>query len=124
MAEIASFSTFSAHSVYMNKDINTLSADYPGPYLDIVEGLEAIDFASFAPGATGSHTPIGRKPFEHSKMLGYSGQLAEYFKQVQLHIEMDTTSVLKHFGMASRISALHISESPIDCGLDPGYSIL
>ena len=93
----ASFSTFSAHSVYMNKDINTLSADYPGPYLNYLEAMPGIDFASFAPGATGSHTPIGRKPFEHSKMLGYSKRLAGYFETMQSQVSMDTAAVLKHF---------------------------
>ena len=93
----ASFSTFSAHSVYMNKDINTLSADYPGPYLSYLEALPGIDFASFAPGATGSHTPIGRKPFEHSKMQGYSKRLADYFETIQSKISMDSTALLRHF---------------------------
>ena len=79
--EVAVFNTFSAHSVYMNKDINTLSADYPGYYLKFLTEIEGINFASFSPGATGSHTPVGRKPFERSKMTNYSKELANYFRE-------------------------------------------
>ncbi len=94
--QVAVFNTFSAHSVYMNKDINTLSADYPGPFLKYVQSSGDIHFASFAPGATGSHTPIGRKPFERSKMLNYSQKLASYFHGLQGKIKTDSTTVLKY----------------------------
>ncbi len=94
--QVAVFNTFSAHSVYMNKDINTLSADYPGPFLEFVRDSEDIHFASFAPGATGSHTPIGHKPFERPKMLHYSRELANYFRSLQGKIETDSTKVLKY----------------------------
>lgn len=94
--QLASFTTYSAHSVYMNKDINTLSADYSGPFLNYVEQMEGMDFASFAPGATGSHTPVGRKPFVHQKMLDYSRKLAKYFGQAQKGITSDSTEVLRY----------------------------
>jgi len=94
--QVAVFNTFSAHSIYMNKDINTLSADYPGPFLDFIKYSEDIHFASFAPGATGSHTPIGRKPFKRSKMLEYSRELASYFSSLQGQIKTDSTTVLKY----------------------------
>ena len=94
--QVAVFNTYSAHSVYMNKDINTLSADYPGPFLDFIRDSGDIHFASFAPGATGSHTPIGRKPFERSKMLSYSRELASYFRSLQGKIKTDNTNVLKY----------------------------
>ena len=94
--QVAVFNTYSAHSVYMNKDINTLSADYPGPFLDFIRDSGDIHFASFAPGATGSHTPIGRKPFERSKMLNYSQELASYFRSLQGKIKTDSTNVLRY----------------------------
>lgn len=94
--QVGVFNTFSAHSVFMNKDINTLSADYPGPFLEFVQKSGQIDFASFAPGATGSHTPVGRKPFQHGKMLNYSRDLAGYFHQLQGQIETEGTYVLRY----------------------------
>lgn len=94
--QVAVFNTYSAHSVYMNKDINTLSADYPGPFLDFIRDSGDIHFASFSAGATGSHTPIGRKPFERSKMLSYSRELASYFRSLQGQIKTDSTEILEY----------------------------
>ena len=91
----AVFSTYSAHSVYMNKDINTLSADYPGVFLPKVEGIDGIDFASFAPGATGSHTPIGRKPFSREKMDNYGEKLKDYLAEGLSTADVDSTDILK-----------------------------
>lgn len=93
--QVAVFNTYSAHSVYMNKDINTLSADYPGPFLDILQETSPVDFASFSPGATGGHTPIGRKPFEHSRMLHYARTLASYCSDLQGKIQTENTDTLK-----------------------------
>ncbi len=93
--QVALFNTYSAHSVYMNKDINTLSADFPGPFLQYVQASDQVDFASYSPGATGSHTPIGRKPFEHSKMLGYAGNLAKYAGELQGRIKTENSQILK-----------------------------
>lgn len=94
--QVAVFNTFSAHSVYMNKDINTLSADYPGPFLEFVQDSGDIHFASFSAGATGSHTPIRRIPFERAKMLHYARELASYFSGLQGKIKTDSTTVLKY----------------------------
>jgi hypothetical protein len=93
--QTALFNTYSAHSVYMNKDINTLSADYPGPFLAYLQDHTDIDFASFSPGATGSHTPVGRKPFEHQKMLRYARDLAHYSYDLQGQINTSPTGTLK-----------------------------
>ncbi|GJM30408.1 MAG: hypothetical protein DHS20C17_30430 [Cyclobacteriaceae bacterium] len=105
--ELAVLNTFSAHSVYMDKDINTLSADYPGAYLDLLEEQETINFAAFAPGATGSHTPIGRKPFELKKMIGYSRNLAGYFSDLQGKIKTQNTSVLKYVELPVDLRSPH-----------------
>jgi len=92
----AVFNTFSAHSVYMDKDINTLSADYPGGFLNYLEAGPSIDFAAFAPGATGSHTPVGRKPFEFEKMSGYSRKLARYSNSGLEQLDPAYTNMLKY----------------------------
>ncbi len=91
----AVFSTFSAHSVYMDKDINTLSADYPGDYLAKLEDMKGIDFASFAPGATGSHTPIGRKPFSREKMDAYAEKLSQSLAGTYDQVTPDSVQQLK-----------------------------
>ncbi len=91
----AVLTTFAAHSVYMNKDINTLSADYSGGFLQNVVSRDRVDFACFAPGATGSHTPVGRKPFTRQKMAKYAQQLDDYLGSIYESIALDTTTVLK-----------------------------
>ena len=101
------FSTYSAHSVYMNKDINTLSADYPGPYLEILGQYDKVDYTAFAPGATGSHTPIGRKPFEHSKMLNYASQLAQYAQELQGQIETEDTGIIQFMEWPVELRSAH-----------------
>ena len=105
--ETAVLNSFSAHSVYMNKDINTLSADYPGPFLEELESMEQITFAAFAPGATGSHTPIGRKPFSRAKMLAYSEKLAGYFSAINPQIQPESTEVLKFAELPVDLRSAH-----------------
>lgn len=92
----AAFNTFSAHSVFMDKDINTLSADYSGPFLNLLQKNNKIDFGAFAPGATGSHTPIGRKPFELDKMIHYASRLADYFVKLESQVITEETLELKY----------------------------
>ncbi len=93
--EKALYATFSAHSVYMNKDINTLSADYPGMFLQQATADSSVDFAAFSPGATGSHTPPGRKPFSVEKMARYGKRLANYQSEVEQKIQTDTLRIFK-----------------------------
>ncbi|MDN5212690.1 neutral/alkaline non-lysosomal ceramidase N-terminal domain-containing protein [Fulvivirgaceae bacterium BMA12] len=93
--EQAVFTTFSAHSVYMDKNINGLSADYPGPFLTFLTGIDSIKFASFAAGAMGNHSPIRRGSFAYEKMLQYSRELASYVAGSEDEVEMDSTTVLK-----------------------------
>ncbi len=101
------FNTYSAHSVYMNKDINTLSADYPGPLIAFLEDQPRVDFAAFAPGATGSHTPIGRKPFEHQKMINYANKLAQYAYDLEGQITTESTNTLKFVEWPLELRSAH-----------------
>lgn len=109
--EQAIFVTFSAHSVYMNKDINTLSADYPGAFIEALEASDNLDFASFSPGATGSHTPVGRKPFERAKMQAYGEKLADYVFQAQELIQLDTAAVFKYIEWPVSLRSPHFRVS-------------
>jgi hypothetical protein len=103
----ALFNTYSAHSVFMNKDINTLSADYPGPFLSFLEEQAEVEFAAFAPGATGSHTPVGRKPFEHIKMRNYARKLAQYASDLQGQIKTKQTGMLKYLEWPVELRSPH-----------------
>jgi len=105
--QVALFNTYPAHSVYMNKDINTLSADYPGPFLEYLQDHSDIDFASFSPGATGSHTPVGRKPFAHEKMLGYARELARYSYDLQGQVKTSYTQTLKFMEWPVNMRSAH-----------------
>ena len=107
----AVFTTFSAHSVYMDKDINTLSADYPGLFLPKVESLGSIDFASFAPGATGSHTPVGRKPFSLEKMDHYAQKLKNHLEEELFTVTTDSTEILKFVEWRVEMRAPHFRVS-------------
>ena len=103
----ASLTTYAAHSVYMNKDINTLSADYPGDFLSKQLLIEDLDFAAFAPGATGSHTPIGRKPFTRAKMDGYAQRLHEYYLAARDSMMLDSLPGLRFIHWPVQVRSPH-----------------
>ncbi len=107
----AVYNTFSAHSVFMDKDINTLSADYPGPFLNLLQQNDHIDFAAFAPGATGSHTPVGRKPFELDKMILYASRLADYSVKLESQITTEETLELKYVELPVDLRSPHFRVS-------------
>lgn len=76
----AIYSTFSAHTVFLSKDKNNLSADYPGLFLLKMQQADSLDLASFAAGAMGSHTPIiENRDDSYTAMELYSGKLAEFY---------------------------------------------
>ena len=55
--------SFAAHATFLPSRAKELSADYPGAVVRLLERLPNIDFALFAAGAVGSHSP-GRKENE------------------------------------------------------------
>ena len=95
LGQQAVFTTFSAHSVYMDKNLNALSADYPGPLLTYINGLDSIGFAAFGAGAMGSHSPVRTGPFAYKNMQQYSRNLTSYIAGVEDSIAMDSTGILK-----------------------------
>jgi len=103
----AVFSTYAAHSVYMNKDINTLSADYPGGFLAKLTADPRIDFAAFAPGATGSHTPVGRKPFTRAKMDNYAQSLYDYWDEATDNSEWDSLPSMRFMQWPIELGSAH-----------------
>lgn len=72
----AVFSSFSAHATFTNSGSKQLSADYPGELVQQLENDPAIDFAMFAAGAVGSHSPHRVGPFSSEKLQTYAHHLA------------------------------------------------
>ena len=95
LGQQAVFTTYSAHSVYMDKNLNALSADYPGPLLTYVKELDSISFAAFGAGAVGSHSPVRTGPFAYENMLQYGRNLASYIAGVEDNITMYSTRILQ-----------------------------
>lgn len=73
----AALCTFAAHATFINSKSMQLSADYPGALVKILEKHADIDFALFAAGAVGSHSPYRQGPFSYSSMQSYADRLAE-----------------------------------------------
>ncbi len=68
--------TFAAHATYFPSRSKDLSADYPGALVRQVEADTAIDFALFAAGAVGSHSPVKSSSFSYKKLERYAAQIA------------------------------------------------
>ncbi len=72
----AVFSSFSAHATFTDSKSKNLSADYPGELVRQLESDSVIDFAMFAAGAVGSHSPHRVGPFSYEKLQAYASRLA------------------------------------------------
>lgn len=70
------FSSFSAHATFLDSKLKQLSADYPGELVRQLEEAPAVDFALFAAGAVGSHSPHQPRPFSYQNLQSYSNHLA------------------------------------------------
>lgn len=68
--------SFSAHATFINSRSLALSADYPASLVHVLEQHPQVDFASFAAGAVGSHSPYRKGEFSFQKMQAYAEQLA------------------------------------------------
>jgi neutral ceramidase len=69
--------TFAAHATFINSRSLQLSADYPASLVQALEQHADVDFAAFAAGAVGSHSPYYEGKFSYQKMQSYAEQLAE-----------------------------------------------
>lgn len=68
--------TFAAHATYITSKSKDLSADYPGAFIEQLEADTAVDFALFAAGAVGSHSPAKSSNFSYDALDHYAAQLA------------------------------------------------
>jgi hypothetical protein len=61
---MALFASFAAHATFLSSRTKFLSADYPGAAVRALEALPDVDFAQWAAGAVGSHSP--RRPSDET----------------------------------------------------------
>ncbi len=93
--EQAIFSTFSAHAVYMDKHLNVVSSDYPGPMTRFLKGADSIKMASFAAGAVGSHSPKRSGPFDYENLVAYGENLGKIVLEGEDAIKMSASTKLR-----------------------------
>lgn len=68
--------TFAAHATYITSKAKDLSADYPGALVEQLEVDTTVNFAMFAAGAVGSHSPAKGHNFSYDSLEHYAAQLA------------------------------------------------
>lgn len=68
--------TFSAHGTFVTSKSRDLSADYPGALVKRLEADTAINFALFAAGAVGSHSPVKDSNFSYQNLEQYAARIA------------------------------------------------
>ncbi|MGD1889070.1 MAG: neutral/alkaline non-lysosomal ceramidase N-terminal domain-containing protein [Cyclobacteriaceae bacterium] len=88
------FSSFSAHATFLDHKSQQLSADYPGELLRQLELTPSVDFALFAAGAVGSHSPYQPKPFSYPSLQQYSSHLATPILEAIDQIAFDSVTQL------------------------------
>lgn len=74
--EVGLICTFAAHATYISSKAKDLSADYPGAFVKQLEADTKINFAMFAAGAVGSHSPVKSRKFSYDTLVHYAAQLA------------------------------------------------
>ncbi|MFP4095460.1 MAG: neutral/alkaline non-lysosomal ceramidase N-terminal domain-containing protein [Cyclobacteriaceae bacterium] len=68
--------TFAAHATMINSRSMQLSADYPSSLVKVLEAHPEVDFAAYAAGAVGSHSPYREGDFSYQQMDEYATRLA------------------------------------------------
>ncbi len=94
--ETALLCTYAAHATFLNSKRMDLSADYPSALVNALEQDTAVDFAAFAAGAVGSHSPVKDGEFTYEKMQTYAQQLATPLLQNLDNIKTDYTTRLRY----------------------------
>lgn len=74
--ETALLCTYAAHATFISSRSMELSADYPGQLVKALERHPSVDFAAYAAGAVGSHSPVRIGDFTYAKMEAYAENLA------------------------------------------------
>lgn len=91
--------SFSAHATFISSRSLALSADYPGSLVQVLERHPQVDFAAFAAGAVGSHSPHRTGEFSFQKMQAYAAQLAEPVPAHLGEVSFSYTQHLQYFAL-------------------------
>lgn len=90
----AIFSSFSAHATFITSKSRDLSADYPGELARQLEADPMVDFALFAAGAMGSHSPSKPREFSYLKLQTYAQRLAHPIFDANENLTYDSVAQL------------------------------
>jgi hypothetical protein len=88
------FNSFSAHATFVDHKSKQLSADYPGELVRQLEQNPSVDFALFAAGAVGSHSPHQPKPFSFQNLQDYTRHLTTPLLRAMDQITYDSVTQL------------------------------
>ena len=100
--------TFSAHTTFISSREKTLATDYAGPLLQALEEIDSTDFAAYAAGTVGSHSPVKEGEFTYEKLFQYAENLANTTKSGEDSIPMQTKLTLKYAKLPVAVRTPHI----------------
>ncbi|WPP48807.1 neutral/alkaline non-lysosomal ceramidase N-terminal domain-containing protein [Catalinimonas niigatensis] len=104
--------TYAAHATFLNSKRMDLSADYPSALVEMLEKHAEIDFAAFAAGAVGSHSPLKEGEFSYEKMDSYATQLAKPLLQSLDSIPTYYTTQLRYADIPFHLGESQLKLSP------------
>ncbi|MFK5922066.1 MAG: neutral/alkaline non-lysosomal ceramidase N-terminal domain-containing protein [Verrucomicrobiota bacterium] len=116
--KVALLAVFGAHATCLSDENLELSGDYPGYLVRTLEATKKIDFAAFAAGNTGSHSPVtsGNRSDRVADIGGGLARLLlEQLQSVKFHstarlsaneFELPTPELQIRFGSSLRASPL------------------
>ena len=91
--------SFSAHATFISSRSRSLSADYPAGMVTFLEQHPEVDFAAFAAGAVGSHSPHREGDFSLQKLQAYAEQLAAPVLPTLPKVPLYYTQKLQYFSV-------------------------
>jgi neutral ceramidase len=100
--------TFSAHSTFISSQEKTLATDYAGPLLQALTTTDSIDFAAYAAGAVGSHSPVKEGDFAFEKLNKYAGNLGSIISKGEDSIYIQIPQTLKYAKLPVAMRSPHI----------------
>ncbi len=106
--EQAFLTTYAAHAVYMDKHLNVISSDYPGAFTKQLESQDSVNFAAYASGAVGSHSPTRTGPFDYENLLNYGTKLAQIVKSEEDGIALESNFSLRFAEIPVSLRSPHL----------------
>ncbi|WMJ72302.1 neutral/alkaline non-lysosomal ceramidase N-terminal domain-containing protein [Cytophagaceae bacterium ABcell3] len=104
----AAMVTFSAHAVCLDYEEHSLSGDYPGKLVKLLEEEGSMDFAVFCAGAVGSHGPKADGAENFDKMDSLATGLFRHISKGHQNIAMHDSADLHTFYMPVELREPHL----------------